>query len=222
MCNHPMRGRVLGDVCSECPSALARDMTTAFPSFVAHHQDLVYGLARRWSRQGADAEDLAQEAFIRAYRALQKYDDARLRDLRPRGWLARIVVNLAHNRARGRSLHEPPLESVPDHADAAATRPEAAFERREAASMWRELLDGLPPAYRVAVGLRHVDGLSYPELSEALGRPLGTVKSDVHRGVRLLRLAYEARQAAERDAAPSRFPAGRAARAFSRPSTEVI
>ena len=49
----------------------------------------------------------------------------------------------------------------------------------------------LPPRYRRAVELRHVSGLSYPELAEALERPLGTVKSDVHRGVQLLRAAYE-------------------------------
>jgi RNA polymerase sigma-70 factor (ECF subfamily) len=57
--------------------------------------------------------------------------------------------------------------------------------------MWRARLDRLPVRYRRAVELRHVEGLSYPELSAALGRPLGTVKSDVHRGVRALREAVE-------------------------------
>ncbi len=56
--------------------------------------------------------------------------------------------------------------------------------------MWRRLLSGLPSRYRAAVELRHVEGLSYPELAEALGKPLGTVKSDVHRGIGLLRSAY--------------------------------
>ncbi len=62
-------------------------------------------------------------------------------------------------------------------------------ERREAARAWRDRLDALPARYRRAVELRHVSGLSYPELAEALDRPVGTVKSDVHRGVRLLREA---------------------------------
>ena len=56
------------------------------------------------------------------------------------------------------------------------------------------LMAGLPERQRLAVGLRHVEGLSYPELANALDRPLGSVKSDVHRGVRLLRAAYEAEQ----------------------------
>ena len=61
--------------------------------------------------------------------------------------------------------------------------------RRESAQAWRARLEALPTRYRRAVELRHVSGLSYPELAEALERPLGTVKSDVHRGVRLLREA---------------------------------
>ena len=61
--------------------------------------------------------------------------------------------------------------------------------QREAAREWHARLQALPPRYRRAVELRHVSGLSYPELAEALGRPIGTVKSDVHRGVRLLRAA---------------------------------
>ena len=69
--------------------------------------------------------------------------------------------------------------------------PEHLAERRAAADAWRTRLAALPSRYRRAVELRHVSGLSYPELAEALGRPLGTVKSDVHRGVRLLREAYE-------------------------------
>jgi RNA polymerase sigma-70 factor (ECF subfamily) len=62
--------------------------------------------------------------------------------------------------------------------------------------MWRRLLDGLPPRYRLAVALRHLDELSYAEIAETLGRPLGSVKSDVHRGIALLRAAYDAEQRA--------------------------
>ena len=70
-----------------------------------------------------------------------------------------------------------------------APGPERIVEGRESAAAWRTRLDALPLRYRRAVELRHISGLSYPELAEALDRPLGTVKSDVHRGVRLLREA---------------------------------
>ncbi len=177
-------------MCSECPTALAGDLMGAFPTLVAHHQDLVYGVARRNSRSADEAEDLAQDAFVRAYRALVTYDAERIRSLHLRGWLARITINLARNRARDREPESADLEAVPDRGDDRAPSPERLAERRESAVMWRRLLSGLPSRYRAAVELRHVEGLSYPELAEALGKPLGTVKSDVHRGIGLLRSAY--------------------------------
>jgi RNA polymerase sigma factor (sigma-70 family) len=162
---------------------------------VAHHQDLVYGLAMRWSGNPADAEDLAQDAFVRAYRALREYGSDRIRALHTRGWLARIVLNLARNRARRATPAEPPLDpgANPSHDPAdvdSSGQPERVAERREAEREWDSLLAHLPPRYRVAVELRHVEGLSYGELAEALGRPVGTVKSDVHRGVAMLRTAW--------------------------------
>jgi RNA polymerase sigma-70 factor (ECF subfamily) len=60
--------------------------------------------------------------------------------------------------------------------------------------MWARLLAGLPARYRLAVALRHVDDLSYAEIAETLNKPLGSVKSDVHRGIALLRAAYDAEQ----------------------------
>lgn len=179
-------------MCTDCPARLAEDVDAAFPGFLAHHQDLVYRVALRMTGRPADAEDLAQEAFIRAYGALRTYDADRLRDLRPRGWLATIVTNAGRNRARRRSPATTDLEEVAGSAPDHEPGPERLLEEREAAAAWRRRLDALPVRYRQAVELRHVDGLSYPELAAALERPLGTVKSDVHRGVRLLRAAWQA------------------------------
>jgi RNA polymerase sigma-70 factor (ECF subfamily) len=169
---------------------------------MAHHQDLVYGMALRLTGRPADAEDLAQETFLRAYRALSGYPHDRVAGLRPRGWLAAIALNLARNRVRGRRRSEGGRVHEPlDHVGADEGRhplddprlePASVAERRESAREWRARLDTLPASYRQAVELRHVEGLSYPELAEALGRPVGTVKSDVHRGVALLRRVLEA------------------------------
>ena len=176
-------------VCADCPSQLAADLDGAFPEFLAHHQDLVYGIALRMTRRPADAEDLAQEAFIRAYRALGGYPPERIRELRSRGWLAAIVGNLGRNRSRRRQPATAGLDVVPEAAADDAPLPDGVVERREAARQWQARLEALPHRYRRAVELRHVSGLSYPELAEALDRPLGTVKSDVHRGGKLLREA---------------------------------
>jgi RNA polymerase sigma-70 factor (ECF subfamily) len=178
-------------VCADCPGRLAADLDAAFATFLAHHEDLVFGMAMRLTRQTADAEDLAQEAFVRAYRALRTFDGARIRELRTRGWLAAIVHNLARDRARRRPAAGTTLDERAAQLPEPADGPEAVAARREEARLWRRRLDALPARYRQAVALRHVDGLPYPELAVALGRPVGTVKSDVHRGVRLLREALE-------------------------------
>ena len=154
--------------------------------FVMHHEDLVYGMARRWTAIPDDASDVAQDALIRAWRAIERYDRERLRALQPRAWLATIVRNVARNRARDQGPAHDAIEAAGDPADP-APRPEQAVLAREAAREWAGRLSRLPERQRVAVELRHVHGLSYPEVAVALGRPINTVKSDVHRGVLALR-----------------------------------
>jgi RNA polymerase sigma-70 factor (ECF subfamily) len=141
----------------------------------------------RMTQHPADAEDLAQEAFIRAYRALAGYEPQRRRELHPRGWLVAIVANLGRNRARRGRTAETDLDSIAALTPDGLPGPEGIATERETARDWRARLDALPPRYGRAVALRHVSGLSYAELAEALGRPVNTVKSDVHRGLRMLR-----------------------------------
>ena len=137
---------------------------------------------------------------MRAYRALAGYDRDRIAALRLRSWLATIVLNLCRSR-RSRSTAERstlsldlglPAGAAPTAATTAG--PAAVAERRASGEDWATLLMSLPPAQREAVVLRHVDGLSYPDLAIALGKPEGTVKAQVHRGLAQLRAAYESAQ----------------------------
>jgi RNA polymerase sigma-70 factor, ECF subfamily len=160
---------------------------------VAAHQDLVYGVCLRVVREPAAAEDVAQDAFVNAYRALLRYPPERIAELRLRPWLARIALNLARNSLRDRRPSDP-LDGAALPAAQAADEPLNLAQRREERNLWARLLAGLPDRYRLAVALRHVDGLSYAELAEALRRPSGSVKSDVHRGIALLRAAWDAEQ----------------------------
>ena len=174
---------------------LATDVDEAFPELVAAHQDLVFGVALRVTRDEASAADVAQDSLVRAYRALKRYPPQRVRELRLRPWLARISLNTARNEIRARRGHDELTEA----AEQIATErdgPLKLAERNDERRMWARLLAQLPDRYRLAVGLRYVDDLSYPELAETLGRPLGSVKSDVHRGTALLRAAYDAEQRA--------------------------
>ena len=171
---------------------LAEDVDSAFPELVVAHQQLVYGIAVRVVGDYA-ADDVAQEVFVRAYRALKRYPADRVRGMRLRPWLGRITLNLARNSIRGRRP-EVDIADIAESKQSTDDGPVQLIQRSEDQDMWARLLAGLPPRYRLAVALRHVDELSYAELAETLGRPAGSVKSDVHRGIALLRAAYDAEQ----------------------------
>jgi RNA polymerase sigma-70 factor (ECF subfamily) len=181
-------------------TGLMTDLDGTFEALVLAHQDRLYSIALRTLGNPADAEEAAQDAFVRAYRALGGYDRERIAALRLRSWLATIVLNLCRSRrskaAGDRSALSldvgVPLDAAPR--TPAASGPASVVERRADREAWAELLLTLPPVQREAVVLRHVDGLSYPDLALALGKPEGTVKAQVHRGLAQLRAAYESAQ----------------------------
>jgi RNA polymerase sigma-70 factor (ECF subfamily) len=169
--------RSLDDLCGQ----LAHDVDAAFPSLVKTLQHDLYSGLRRL--QPADAEDLTQEVFIRAYRALKEYDPNRIRELRLRAWMWTIALNLGRNRARDRGRRPIPVPFEDRHGSSDPEPPDGrAWDRRLAA---------LPSPQRRAIVLRYVAGLTGTEIAEALGRPEGTVKADIHRGLRRLRVIIE-------------------------------
>lgn len=174
---------------------LATDIDGVFGEVVVAHQDLVFGVALRVMRDATSAEDVAQDAFVRAYRALKRYPAQRVRELRLRPWLAQISLNIARNELRSHRAHRD-LDETTTNVVEPSDGPARLAERNDERRMWARLLATLPDKYRLPVALRYVDGLSYSELAEALDRPVGSVKSDVHRGTALLRAAYDAEQRA--------------------------
>jgi RNA polymerase sigma factor (sigma-70 family) len=177
---------------------LARNLDTAFPVLVADHQDRLYTIALRLLGDARDAEEVAEDALVRAFRAMQSYPADRVAALRLRPWLASIAVNLARNRRRRLDDRQPPgslepmLEGGFDLPTETGTGPEPTAHRRETRRELATALLALPPAVRAAVVLRHVDGLSVAETAQALGRPEGTIKAQVHRGLRELRSTLDA------------------------------
>lgn len=187
---------------------LARDLDGGFEALVLAHQDRCYSIALRMLGDPGAAEEAAQDAFVRAYRAMAGYDASRILELRLRAWLATIVLNICRTRLSRRAAAGRPALSLDADANRAALpepvatdpsgAPAVVAERAAERQRWARLLTSLPPAYRAAVVLRHVDGLSYPELAIALDRPEGTVKAQVHRGLALLRTAFDADERLER------------------------
>jgi RNA polymerase sigma-70 factor (ECF subfamily) len=191
---------------------LARDLDGTFPLLVAEHEDRLFTIALRLLGDRRDAEEVAQDTLVRAYRAMAAYAPTRIRELRLGPWLASIAVNLARNRRRRHDDRNPPLALDPiveagyDPPADGRGGPAATTVRRETMRELATALLNLPPAVRAAVVLRHVDGLSVAETAEALGRPEGTVKAQVHRGLRQLRHVLEVRPPASSGSGPDRDP----------------
>ncbi len=166
---------------------LACDLDAGYEAFVRAYAGAVYSAALRLSGSRADADDLAQETFIRAYRALGRFDEDRVRALDSRAWLLTITLNLWRNRVRAARRRPRPAGSTqPDVADR-RRGPHDAAETSEEQVFLVGLLRELPEHHRVPVVLRHVVGLSYVEISVALECPVGTAKANVARGLDRLR-----------------------------------
>ena len=158
----------------------------AFELLVIKYQRKIMRLLSRIIRDPVEVEDVAQEAFIKAYRALPQF----------RGesafytWLYRIAVNTAKNhlvaskrRPTGSATYESEDGETFDQTDNLSdiNTPEAAFASREIAETVNQAIDALPEELRTAIVLREIEGLSYDEIAEAMGCPIGTVRSRIFR-----------------------------------------
>jgi RNA polymerase sigma-70 factor (ECF subfamily) len=162
------------------------DVRDAFPKLVDDYQDALYRFALRLTANPQDAEDIAQDAFVRAYRWLEAHG---FRSVDTKPWLYRVTLNVFRNRVGKARLATAALEHALELPDGPAEQPSALAERGETRAELAQVLARLPLRYREAIVLRHVEELTYPEMAAVLKRPQGTIKSDVHRGLELLRAA---------------------------------
>lgn len=163
----------------------------AFEALVRRYQGRIIGLARGYTRNPADAEDLAQDVFVRLYRSLRRFRG----DSLFRTWVYTVALNVIRSHHASRGRREPVWGDSGADAERAFDPPDGApdaeitFARREAIE---RALRELPPELREAVTLRDVHGLDYREIAEATGAPMGTVESRIFRGRQRLRAALTA------------------------------
>ena len=175
------------------------DSREAFLETIRLHGDKAYNFAYRLTGNDDDAQDLVQEAFMRAYRSRERYDPSRPFE----SWLFKIMQNIFLDAVR-RKEHEARV-SLDSPAPGAASgwdellpgadadpADEAASRERDA--LLQRALDALPIHYRSAVALCDVEEMSYEEIARVMGCPVGTVRSRVHQGRLLLRRAFESLQ----------------------------
>jgi RNA polymerase sigma-70 factor (ECF subfamily) len=168
------------------PADLARAAAgdrQAFRLIVERYQTMVYSVAYNVLGAHADAEDAAQDAFLRCYRCLPQYRS----EASFSTWLFRLALTTAVD-CRRRERRRPEPVEMPDIADDSAPQ---LGEGVDAATLVHALGD-LPEDYRTPTVLRDLYGLPYQEIAELTGRPLGTVKVMVHRGRASLRLRLKA------------------------------
>lgn len=158
----------------------------ACEALVRRFERPVFNLIARLVRDAATAEDLAQDTFLKVFRALETYDPT----YRFSSWVFRIAHNTAVDHLRQRRLltvgpsldadgeERDPLDRLPDPA---GLTPEQSALRQEVIATLDRAIDELRPEYRTAVVLRYQEGLDYQEIADVMDLPLGTVKTFLHR-----------------------------------------
>ncbi len=154
----------------------------AFELLVEKYYRRIDRLAQQVVGNPMTAEDIAQEVFLRAYRALPRFRG----ESSLYSWLYRITINLSLNHLRRQTALPLPEEEARGAAPSPHD-PGALLEERERELLVRRAIASLPPHYRIAVILRDLEGLSYQEIADLLGIPIGTVKSRLNFGKRLLK-----------------------------------
>jgi RNA polymerase sigma-70 factor (ECF subfamily) len=170
-----------------------QDRARRFRDAAMPHLDDVYTLARYLMRNPADAEDAVQECYLRA---LRHFDSYRGPAMKP--WLLAILKNVCYAEFGRRGKQETPTDFAEDEPAAEPVwqepqaTPETALLRRQDDATIRRLVDTLPGPFREAIVLREINDLSYQEIADVAGVPVGTVMSRLNRARAMLRAAWNA------------------------------
>ncbi len=171
----------------------------AFEELICRYERKIYNIAYRMMGNYEDANDIAQEAFLRAFRALNGFRG----DASFSTWLCRIVINLCRDELRKRyrlsveSLDEEICLSegeVKKQIPSSNPGPEEIYERQELQQRLQDLLMTLSPEFRLAIVLRDIQGFTYQEIAEQMECSMGTVKSRISRGRNYLKEKLLAQQ----------------------------
>jgi RNA polymerase sigma-70 factor (ECF subfamily) len=162
-------------------AAVAGDRA-AFDVLVRRHQRTVYGVCYRFTGEHADASDLTQDAFVRAYRGLARFKG----DAAFGTWLYRIAVNVCLTRAAARAPVADPIETL-DLADDRGERPDDPLRRARDAARVKAAIARLPKKQRLTVILRVYHDLPHEAIARTLGSSVGTVKANFFHALQNLR-----------------------------------
>jgi RNA polymerase sigma-70 factor, ECF subfamily len=162
-----------------------------FDQIVHDYERKLFGFARRVVGNPQDAEEIVQDALVRAYRALNAMKVDQRDELRLGPWLYTITLNVARNKLRRKHIVSVSLDASEDPdwllPPSSAETPEFFVEQRERFKLVEDALAHLPWRMRCTARLRFIEGHTYPEIAKMFHQPVGTVKSNVHRARLILR-----------------------------------
>lgn len=166
--------------------------TASFGTLVERYKNRVYNIAYRMLNNPEDAEDIAQEVFISAYKSLHNFDTQK----RFEPWICRIANNLCIDFLRRRKYQSVSLNENGGYLDEEANviqipdkspGPHKLAENTELKEIMERTISELPPKYRIALMLRYIEDFTYSEIADALDMSVETIKTHIHRGREMLK-----------------------------------
>ena len=156
-----------------------------FEELVNRYKNLVYSIIFRQTNNNEDANDIAQDVFLKVFRNLAKYTP----EFKFSTWIMRITSNHIIDLHRKKKMETVSYEAYTADGGAIGTTdsPEMEYERQEQAERINKIITGLPEIYKTPVILYHQHGLSYQEISDTIGEPISKIKNRIFRGRKLLK-----------------------------------
>ncbi len=156
-----------------------------FSELVTRYKNLVYSIILRMTNDSEEANDLAQEVFIKVYRSLEKYRP----DFKFSTWIIRVTTNHVIDHRRKRRAETTFIDDLEGGAVPSGNEPspEDVFLKKEQKKQLKEVVGALPDMYKIPIVLYHQQGLSYQEISEVIEEPLSKVKNRIFRGRKMLK-----------------------------------
>lgn len=148
----------------------------AFSEIVSRYKRLIYSVAYKFSKDNDEVNDLAQEAFIKIYRSLSKYDS----QYKFSTWCVKVATNICLDHVRRKKLNSVSLDEI-ENFTGSNNSPEEYYLRKEKSHALKEAIEELPEIYRVPIVLYHQKGMSYKEIADTLDKPMSIVKNRIFR-----------------------------------------
>ena len=156
-----------------------------FTELISRYKNLVYSIILRMTKNGDDADDLAQDVFLKIYKNLPSYSP----EFKFSTWIMRITNNHVIDFHRKRKHETVPIESVELSLSCDGT-PEAEFLTKEKNERIHQIVESLPTMYKVPIMMYHLNNMGYQEIADKLNEPLSKIKNRIFRGRKILKTLY--------------------------------